>query len=33
LKLILWAQNELDKRQISYPKITDLSTAKFETKP
>lgn len=30
LKLILWAQAELDKRNISYPKMTDLATATIE---
>jgi hypothetical protein len=32
LQLILWAQNELDKKNISYPKMTDLSNAKIEQK-
>lgn len=30
LKLILWAQAELDKRNIGYPKMTDLATATIE---
>lgn len=30
LKLILWAQAELDKKNISYPKMTDLATATIE---
>lgn len=30
LKLILWAQAELDKRNISYPKMTDLANATIE---
>lgn len=32
LKLILWAQAELDKRNINYPKMHDLSTAEIEPK-
>jgi glucose-induced degradation protein 8 len=32
LKLILWAQSELDKRNISYAKMTDLASASFEPK-
>lgn len=32
LKLILWAQNELDKKNIPYPKMVDLATAKIEHK-
>lgn len=32
LKLILWAQAELDKRNINYPKMTDLGTALIEPK-
>lgn len=32
LKLILWSQSELDKKNVSYPKITDLSTATIEQK-
>jgi len=27
LKFILWAQEELDKRKVRYPKMTDLTTA------
>ncbi|XP_063698400.1 glucose-induced degradation protein 8 homolog [Culicoides brevitarsis] len=30
LKLILWAQTELDKRNIPYPKMTDLANATIE---
>uniref|UniRef100_U5EZ15 Putative lish motif-containing protein n=1 Tax=Corethrella appendiculata TaxID=1370023 RepID=U5EZ15_9DIPT len=32
LKLLLWAQNELDKKNITYPKIVDLSTANIDSK-
>ena len=32
LKLILWAQSELDKRNISYTKMVDLTTAKLQEK-
>lgn len=32
LKLILWAQTELDKRNVNYPKITELATAQLEQK-
>lgn len=32
LKLILWAQKELDARNIPYSRMTDLSTAKFDHK-
>jgi len=32
LKLILWAQTELDKRNVGYSRMTDLSTAKFDSK-
>lgn len=32
LKLILWAQSELDKRSVSYARMTDLSSAKFDSK-
>lgn len=32
LKLILWSQNELDKKNVNYPKMTDLSTAQLEQK-
>ncbi|KAI3357479.1 hypothetical protein L3Q82_015897 [Scortum barcoo] len=28
LKLLLWAQNELDQKKVKYPKMTDLSTVK-----
>lgn len=31
LKLILWAQSELDKRNLNYPKMTDIGKANFET--
>ncbi|GLV41372.1 Houki [Carabus blaptoides fortunei] len=30
LKLILWAQDKLDKKKTRYPKMTDLATAKIE---
>lgn len=32
LKMILWAQNELDQKNVNYPKMTDLSTARIEQK-
>lgn len=32
LKMILWAQNELDKKNITYPKMTELATATIEQK-
>lgn len=32
LRLILWAQQELDKRNINYTKMTDLASASFEPK-
>lgn len=32
MKLILWAQAELDKKNINYPKMTDLATATIEHK-
>lgn len=32
LKLILWAQAELDKKNINYPKMTDLAAATIEHK-
>lgn len=32
LKLILWAQAELDKKNINYPKMTDIGTAMIEPK-
>lgn len=32
LKLILWAQAELDKHNINYPKMTDLATATIAEK-
>ena len=30
LKLVLWAQNELDKKRIRYNRMVDLSTGKIE---
>lgn len=30
LKLMNWSQSELEKRNVSYPKIGDLSTANIE---
>lgn len=30
LKLILWAQDKLDKKKTRYPKMTDLGTSKIE---
>lgn len=32
LKMILWAQGELDQKSVNYPKMTDLSTARIEQK-
>lgn len=32
LKLILWAQAELDKRNLKYPKMKDLESARIEPK-
>lgn len=32
LKLILWAQSELDKRSVGYSRMTDLASAKFDSK-
>lgn len=32
LKLILWAQAELDKKNVNYPKMTELATATIEQK-
>lgn len=32
LKLILWAQAELDKKNVKYPKMVDLATATIEPK-
>lgn len=32
LKLILWAQSELDKRNVNYPKMNELATALIEPK-
>jgi len=30
LKMILWAQDELDKKKVKYPKMTDLGSATIE---
>ncbi|MEQ2207848.1 Glucose-induced degradation protein 8-B [Xenoophorus captivus] len=30
LKLLLWAQNELDQKKVKYPKMTDLSTGTID---
>lgn len=30
LKLLLWAQNELDQKKVKYPKMTDLSKCIIE---
>lgn len=30
LKLLLWAQNELDQKKVKYPKMTDLSRGVIE---
>lgn len=30
LKLLLWAQNELDHKKVKYPKMTDLSKGTIE---
>lgn len=32
LKLILWAQAELDKKNVNYPKMTELASATIEQK-
>lgn len=32
LKMILWAQNELDKKNITYPKMNELATATIDQK-
>lgn len=32
LKLILWAQSELDKRNVNYPKMSELSSAQIDPK-
>lgn len=32
LKLLLWAQDELDKKKIKYPKMTDLARGLIEDK-
>ncbi|XP_015437481.1 PREDICTED: LOW QUALITY PROTEIN: glucose-induced degradation protein 8 homolog [Dufourea novaeangliae] len=31
LKMILWAQDELDKKKVKYPKMTDLGSATIES--
>ncbi|CAK9826848.1 Glucose-induced degradation protein 8 homolog [Anthophora retusa] len=31
LKMILWAQDELDKKKVKYPKMTDLGNATIES--
>ncbi|XP_078041106.1 GID complex subunit 8 homolog protein Houki [Augochlora pura] len=31
LKMILWSQNELDKKKVKYPKMTDLGSATIES--
>lgn len=31
MKLILWSQDELDKRKVKYPKMADLGSATIET--
>ena len=30
LKLLLWSQEELDKKKIKYPKMTDLAKGTIE---
>ena len=30
LKMILWAQDELEKKKVKYPKMTDLGSATIE---
>lgn len=30
LRMILWSQNELDKHNVKYPKMTDLANATIE---
>ena len=30
LRLILWSQEELDKKKVKYPRMTDLATATVE---
>lgn len=32
LKMILWAQDELDKKKVKYSKMTDLGSATIEQK-
>lgn len=32
LKLILWAQAELDKKSVNYPKMNELSSAQIDPK-
>lgn len=31
LKLLLWSQEELDKKKIRYPKMTDIATGTIDT--
>lgn len=31
LKLLLWSQEELDKKKIRYPKMTDIATGTIES--
>jgi hypothetical protein len=31
LKLLLWSQEELDKKKIKYPKMTDIAKGTIET--
>ena len=30
LKLLLWSQEELDKKKVKYPRMTDLATGSLE---
>lgn len=30
LKLLLWGQDELDKRKVKYPRMTDIAQGKIE---
>ena len=30
VKLLLWSQEELDKKKIKYPKMTDIATGALE---
>lgn len=32
LKLILWAQSELDKKNVNYPRMSELSSAQIDSK-